>query len=142
MVHAPATLDGALRGARLTWPLLPGIVVFAMAFGAAAAQKGMTLAEALTSSALVYGGAAQMVALEAWRETWTAAAVLEVALIATIINARMFLMGAALQPWIAGWPAGRTAASVFFLVDVSWLISMRYREEGGRDFGVFLGSGV
>ena len=31
MVHAPATLDGALRGARLTWPLLPGIVVFASA---------------------------------------------------------------------------------------------------------------
>ena len=138
----PVTLSGAVLGARLTLPLVPGIVVFATAFGAAAAQKGMTLAQVVASSALVYGGAAQMVALEAWRQSWTAAGVIEVALIATVINARMFLMGAALQPWIAGWGAGRTAASAFFLVDASWLIGIRYRNEGGSDFGVFLGAGV
>jgi predicted branched-subunit amino acid permease len=142
MSRAPATLRGAREGVRLTWPLVPGIVVFASAYGAAAAQKGMTLTEVLTASAVVFGGAAQMVALEAWRDVWSMAGVLQVALIATIINARMVLMGATLQPWMAGWPAGRTAASAFFLVDASWVIGMRHRAEGGNDLGVFLGSGV
>jgi len=142
MTRAPATLKGALQGARLTSPLMPGIVVFATAYGAAAAQKGMTLAQVLAASALVYGGAAQMVALEAWRDAWTIAGITEVALIATIVNARMVLMGAALQPWIAGWPPGRTAASAFILTDANWIIGMRYRADGGNDFGVFLGSGV
>jgi predicted branched-subunit amino acid permease len=142
MSRAPATFRGAVAGVRLTWPLVPGIVVFASAYGTAAAQKGMTLAEVLTASAIVYGGAAQMVSLEAWRDVWSLAGVIEVALIATVINARMVLMGATLQPWIAGWPAGRTAASAFFLVDASWIIGMRHRAEGGNDVGVFLGSGV
>ena len=68
MSRAPATLRGAREGVRLTWPLVPGIVVFASAYGTAAARKGMTLAEVLTASAIVFGGAAQMVALEAWRD--------------------------------------------------------------------------
>ena len=38
---------GLLEGARATVPLLPGIVMFGMAFGAVAAQKGFTLAEAV-----------------------------------------------------------------------------------------------
>jgi predicted branched-subunit amino acid permease len=54
----------------------------------------------------------------------------------------MVLMGATLQPWIAGWPAGRTAASAFFLVDASWIVAMRHRTDGGNDIGVFLGSGI
>src|SRR5829696_8802781 len=69
---------GALDGARLTLPLLPGIVVYASAFGAAAAQKGLSLCEAVAFSAFVFAGASQMLALELWTEPWTLSALPEV----------------------------------------------------------------
>lgn len=138
----PLTLAGCLEGARRTVPLLPGICVFAAAFGAAAAQKGLTLAETVAMSAFVYAGASQMVALELWRETWTLSSILAIATVTGVVNARMILMGASLQPWLAGAPTLRTVANLFVLTDASWLIGTRYRAEGGRDHGLLLGIGV
>ena len=66
---APYTLAGCLHGARLCLPLTPGLLVFGAAFGTAAAQKGLSLWEAVGLSAFVFAGAAQMVGLELWRET-------------------------------------------------------------------------
>jgi len=138
----PLTLAGCLEGARRTVPLLPGICVFASAFGAAAAQKGLTLAETVAMSAFVYAGASQMVALELWRETWTLSSILAIATVTGVVNARMILMGASLQPWLAGAPTFRTLVNLFVLTDASWLIGTRYRAEGGRDHGLLLGIGV
>jgi len=59
-----------------------------------------------------------------------------------VINARMILMGAAIQPWLAREPAGRLAVNLFFLTDANWLIGSRYHQDGGRDVGVLLGSGL
>jgi predicted branched-subunit amino acid permease len=136
------TLAGCLLGARLTLPLLPGMVVFASAFGAAAAQKGLTLAEAVGLSAFVFAGASQMVALELWQEVWTLGNILAVMTLTAVINARMVLMGATIQPWLAGEPRARNALTVFVLTDANWLIATRYESEGGRDVGVLLGSGL
>src|SRR5438045_2942596 len=61
MERPPVTLEGMRHGARLVLPVVPGITVFAAAFGTAAAQKGMSLLEAVLASALVYAGAAQLV---------------------------------------------------------------------------------
>jgi predicted branched-subunit amino acid permease len=138
----PLTLAGLLLGARLTLPLLPGIAVFASAFGAAAAQKGMTFAEAVFMSAIVYAGASQMVALELWRETWSPSTILAIATVTAVVNARMVLMGAALQPWLAGAPTPRNVVNLFFLTDANWLLGMRYRAEGGNDHGMLLGAGL
>ena len=51
----------------MTAPLIPGIVIFASAFGTAAQQKGLSLEQALAVSAFVFAGASQMVALEVWQ---------------------------------------------------------------------------
>lgn len=136
------TLQGCIRGARLTLPLMPGLIVFASAFGAAAVQKGLTLGEALAMSIFVFAGASQMVALEVWREAWSSTTLLELVAVTGIINARMILMGASLQPWLAGDPPARNAVNLFLLTDANWLIGTRYRAEGGRDLGVLFGSGV
>jgi predicted branched-subunit amino acid permease len=136
------TLAGCLLGARLTLPLLPGMLVFASAFGAAAAQKGLTLAQTLGLSAFVFAGASQMVGLELWRNVWTPGGLLALVTVTAVINARMILMGAAIQPWLAGEPKARSALSVFVLTDANWLIATRYAGEGGRDSGVLLGSGL
>ena len=60
----PLTLAGARTGMRLTLPLVPGVIVFGTAFGAAAAQKGFDVWLTLSLSAFVFAGASQMVALE------------------------------------------------------------------------------
>ena len=136
------TLAGCALGARYTLPLIPGMVVFASAFGAAAVQKGLTFGQALGLSGFVFAGAAQMVGLELWRDVWTPSAILGIMTLTAVINARMILMGAAIQPWLAGEPKARTALTAFLLTDANWLIATRYRSEGGQDIGVLLGSGM
>ncbi len=102
---APFTRAGILRGVRLSLPLWPSIAVFGAAFGAAAAQRGVSLAEAAGASALVYAGSAQMVTLEVWGQPWTVSALLAAMTVTGLINARMILMGATtIQPWMRGTP--------------------------------------
>src|SRR5438128_1082306 len=47
---------GLAEGARLCGAMVPGTMVFAAAYGTLAAQKGLTLSEAVLMSALVFGG--------------------------------------------------------------------------------------
>jgi predicted branched-subunit amino acid permease len=142
MASSRFTLAGCLRGARLTLPLLPGIVVFASAFGTAAQQRGLAIEQALAMSALVYAGASQMVGLEVWQEVWTPATIIGIMTVTAVVNSRMVLAGAAIQPWLRGEPPGRLALNLFFFTDANWLIGTRYGEEGGRDVGVLFGAGV
>ena len=93
-------------------------------------------------SAFVYAGASQMVALELWRETWSPSTILDVMAVTAIVNARMILMGAAIQPWLAAAPPAQNALNLFFLTDANWLIGTRYQAEGGRDLGILFGAGV
>jgi predicted branched-subunit amino acid permease len=137
----PFTLSGCLHGARLVLPVLPGVCVFASAFGAAAAQKGLTIWHTLSMSAFVYAGASQMVALEVWRETWSLSTILALMAITATVNARMVLMGAAIQPWLAPAPKAQNALNLFFFTDANWLIGTRYRAEGGSDLGILFGAG-
>lgn len=136
------TWAGCLEGARLILPTVPGLVVYALAFGAAASHRGVTFGESLAMSGIVYAGAAQMVSLELWRSGWTFAGIAAVAIVTATVNARFVLMGAAIQPWIRGIPRLQAALGLFFLVDASWLIATRYREEGGRDLGILFGAGM
>ena len=122
-------------------PVLPGVCVFASAFGAAAAQKGLTAWQALSMSAFVYAGTSQMVALEVWRETWSPSTILALMTITATVNARMVLMGAVIQPWLAPAPKTQNAVNLFFFTDANWLIGTRYRAEGGSDLGVLFGAG-
>ncbi len=123
-------------------PALPGIIVFAGAFGAAASAKGLTLLEALAMSGLVYAGMSQMVALEAWPAIWTWANVASLALLTAVVNSRMVLQGAAIHPWLSAHPHSFNAWQLSFLTDANWLVGSRYHADGGRDVGVLVGAGV
>lgn len=139
---APLTAGGMWLGLRKVSVLMPGIVVFAVAFGAAAAAKGMTLLETLLMSGLVYGGVSQLVAMELWRPEWSWGAIAGLAVVTATVNARMILQGAALQPWFARYGKALNAFHLFFYTDANWLIGTRYHNEGGRDLGVLVGAGV
>jgi predicted branched-subunit amino acid permease len=129
-------------GARLAIPVLPGLVFYCMAFGAAASHTGLSAFETVAMSAFVYAGAAQMLSLELWRDVWTLGALATVTVVTATVNARMILMGASIQPWIRNAPIGFNAVNLFFLTDASWLIGTRYHAEGGRDVGVLFGAGL
>ncbi len=138
------TRAGFMLGIRLVMPALPGVVVFAGAYGAAASAQGLTLFEAILMSALVYAGMAQMVTLEAWPASgtaWTWATVAGLAALTAVVNSRMVLQGASLHPWLSVHGNGLNAAQLFFLTDANWLVGSRYHADGGRDLGVLIGAG-
>ncbi|MGR7995247.1 AzlC family ABC transporter permease [Xanthobacter sp. ZOL 2024] len=141
--HSPTTftLAGTAEGLRAMMPLIPGLFVFAMAFGAAAAQKGLTLVEASLFSAMVFAGLAQMVALEGWTQHWSATALLTLGLLTMAVNTRHVLMAAALRPWFAPLPAWQSYGALLLLADNNWALAMRYRTQGGSDAGYFVGAG-
>jgi predicted branched-subunit amino acid permease len=117
-------------------------MVFAAAFGTAAAQKGLSLLEAVLLSGIVYAGAAQLVSLELWTDRWTLAAVVGISVLTFTVNARMILQGASLHSWIGRVPGPVLWPSLFLLTDASWVMGERYRASGGRDAGVLIGGGL
>lgn len=123
-------------------PLMPGIAAFGAAFGAASVQKGFSLFEATLSSALVFAGLAQMVALEGWTAHWTPAGLLALGFLTFTVNMRHVLMAASLRPWLGPLPAWQSYPGLLLLADNNWAASMRYHAEGGTDAGFFLGSGL
>jgi predicted branched-subunit amino acid permease len=133
---------GFVAGVRLTLPLLPGAVVFAVAVGTLAAHKGLTLLDTVLMSALVYAGAAQLVALEVWPSAITPAGVMALALFTATVNLRFVLMSAALRPWFGSLPSWQSYPMLFFTTDTTWIIGMRHRAEGGSDAALFVGSGL
>jgi predicted branched-subunit amino acid permease len=139
---ARPSFPGMLLGLRRVSVLMPGVVVFAVAFGAAASAKGLSLLEAVLMSALVYAGVSQLVAMELWRPEWSWGAIAGLAVVTATVNARMVLQGASLQPWFARYPKLVNAAHLFFFTDANWLIGTRYHGEGGRDLGVLIGAGL
>ncbi len=145
--HPPATgpsftLAGCREGVRLMLPLLPGVIVFGVAFGAAAVAKGLGFIETVTMSALVYAGLSQMVALENWQAHWSISSLAALALLTAAINGRMILQGASLQTWLEPFPRPVNYGQLFFLTDANWLITERYRARGGHDLGVLVGAGI
>src|ERR1041384_5263319 len=133
-VEAPYwSLAGLAEGARRCGAMVPGTMVFAAAFGTLAAQKGLTLTEAVLMSALVFGGASQLVAMEVWATPLTLATVVSLAVVTAIVNARFILMGATLRPWLGALPPWQAYAALTGTVDATWLIAVRYRAEGGSD---------
>jgi predicted branched-subunit amino acid permease len=131
-----------MLGVRLTLPVLPGIVAFALAVGAVAVRKDFSLLDHVAMNLLVYAGMSQLVAMEVWPKVIDVSSLLGLAALSATVNARLMLMSASLQPWLAELPRWKIYPLLHLVTDPGWLISMRYRAEGGSHIGVFIGSGV
>jgi predicted branched-subunit amino acid permease len=136
------TLAGTIEGARMSLAMLPGVLVFAAAVGAASAEKGLTLGQAVLMSASVYAGASQLLALQLWPQHFTPAAIAAMVVVTMAVNLRFVLMGAALQPWLARAPRGPAWLGLATLTDSNFIIASRHQAGGGNDVGVFVGAGV
>ena len=103
-------------------PLLVAVVVYGLLFGTLAAQKGLSPLEVAIMSATVFAGASQFVAVEIWTSP---PAVVLLAATALMVNLRHVLMGAALAPFLKGWPRGATALSLYMMADENWAFALR-----------------
>jgi 4-azaleucine resistance transporter AzlC len=136
------TPDGFREGAWQILPLMPGLFAFGLAFGTVAARKGFSLLDAMMMSGTVYAGVAQLVALETWPEKLTLPVIGGIVLVTALISSRFPLIGASLRPWLGSQPASKIYPALFLLVEPNWLMSMRYRANGGSDPAYLLGGGA
>ena len=104
------SLKGFNLGLRLALPVAPAMIAFGLAVGATAARKGLDLMDSVLMNLLIYAGAAQLVAMEAWPQHFTATAIMGLAFICAVINARLVLITASLHPWL-GPAAGMAGLS-------------------------------
>lgn len=142
-ISAPRwTLNGFRQGAWAMLPLLPGVFAFGLGFGTLASTKSFSLLDTFVMSATVFAGMAQFIVLQSWPDQLTLSAIAGAALIAGMVCSRFLLIGASLRPWFAGLPARKVYPALFILTDTNWILSMRYRAEGGSDAGFYVGSGV
>lgn len=137
--RVPFTMRGFRAGFVAARVLVPGVVMYGIAFGIMAATTGLSALESVFISAWVYAGGAQMATLQAWGDPIP---IITVSLITLAMNARYLLLGAALRPWMGRLPPYQSYPSLFFLGDTNWAMALREYAEG-RDDGAFLiGSGA
>ncbi len=122
-------------------PSLPGVMVFSGSFGALAAQKAQPFLDAMLMNAFAHGGLSQFLALEMWSQHMTVGLALTILGTTFVVNLRLIFSSAALQPWLSGAPAWQVYPSLFFLTMSNWILTTRYKNEGGKDVGYLFGSG-
>ncbi len=130
---------GVRLGLRRLLPVSLFVVPFGLAFGAAAIEQGMTAAQALVMSALVFAGASQFAALDLWGETLP---FLSLALVVLAVNARHIILGAALSPWVNALSRSKRILALSLMSDANFADSHAAFRGGIRDVGVLLGGGL
>lgn len=136
------TTAGLADGARMSVTAMPVMALFGAAFGAYAAQKGLTLPETALMSALMFAGASQFVAADIWSHPLSAAVIVTLAFVTATVNLRFLLISASLRPWLSGHSPWRTYPALAVLTEPGWIMSERYRAQGGTDTAILLGSGI
>jgi 4-azaleucine resistance transporter AzlC len=112
----------ALDGLRDIAPALVACIPIGLLYGALAAAKGLSVAEAALMSAFVFAGGAQFAAIEIWR---TPAPVLVLAFSTVLINLRHVLMSASLAPKTGTWKPWQRALGFYALADENWAMAER-----------------
>lgn len=133
----PFTAREWFAGLRATFPLLPGVIVFGMAYGLFAQQAGLTMFETLAMSALVFAGASQFVAVG----MLAAGAPGGLIILSTLfINLRHLLMGLALAPFLRRDKTWVQAILAFGIVDENFVLTSTHWLTQPADKGYLVGT--
>ena len=133
------TWSGVRSGAVKSLVLGPSVAAFGLAVGVLAASKGLTTLEAALMSTWVNAGSAQMASLQIWAEPIP---VLTLVLTVLAMNSRYVLLGAALRPHFGALPAWQMYPTLFVMGDGNWALTLHEINDGRRDAGFLLGSGL
>jgi predicted branched-subunit amino acid permease len=127
--QASTTSTMARAGCRDSIPVIVAYLPFGLALGATLASGGVHPLVAWSSSPLLFGGAAQLLAVQLLGAGGSAAVVVVGAL---VVNARMLLYSASLAPHVRAWPAGWRWAGAYFLTDPVYALALtRFRRPDG-----------
>ena len=127
------------RGFRATTGVAFVVAVYGVLMGAIAAGNGMTLAELMLMSAIVFAGASQLAAVGLWLHPLP---VLEILLATFVINLRYFLLCAALNPLFQGYSLARRLFGIHFVADENWAVTMEAHRRGKADPHYLFGAGL
>lgn len=140
------TWAGFKRGYWRAQPMSIGILFYGVAFGLLAREAGIWLAEALAMSAVIYSGTAQMAAASALTGTGIdgggSTGVVAIAAAILLLNARYLLYSASMWPWLSKTRPAFAYPTLAVLGDGNWVLSMAAYNDGERDAGFVLGSGL
>jgi branched chain amino acid efflux pump len=126
-------------GMRESLPVALSVFAYGLVFGVLGRQAGLSGAETILMSAMVFAGSAEFVALGMWATPIPMAGIVMTTL---VVNLRHVLMGAVLSPHLRGLPRSLAYAAAFLLTDESWALTMGAIGKGRGSAGYFIGSGL
>ena len=127
-------------GARACIPVLVAVLPFGLLFGALAVDNGFSVAEAVLMSAIVYGGASQMVGIELFGQQ-IAPWLIVFSILA--VNFRHVLYSGAFGRRIRHWSGVQQALGFFLLSDPQFAETERKAEDGHPvSFAWYMGFGA
>lgn len=131
--------DGIKAGFRTGLPVAVGVGGYGLAFGVLARQSGLSIAEATLMSAVVFAGAAQLIAVELWGSPLPVVAIIATTL---VVNLRYVLMSASLRAWFDDLSPAHAYGSAFFITDETWALTIADLRSGAGRGAFLLGSGI
>ena len=118
-----------LQGARDAALVIAAYIPFGVAMGATLATTGVEPWLIITSSTVIFAGAAQLAGIQL---LGAGAGIALVVLTITVINARHLLYSASLEPHLAPWPRGLRMLGAFLLADPIYALAIaRFERPGG-----------
>jgi 4-azaleucine resistance transporter AzlC len=121
-MSSPSRSADFRRGVFDILPVLAAAVPIGLLWGTLAAGKGFTPFEAWLTSATVFAGAAQFVAVDMWRDP---VPLLLIVVTTFIVNVRHLLMGASLQRHLGAFSGSGGLLAMFLMTDESWAFAER-----------------
>lgn len=122
--HSTSALRSWMRGAGTGLPIILGYLPIGFAFGVLSQKSGLSNANTLFLSVIVYAGSSQLIAVSLF-----AAGVPALSIIITtfIVNLRHLLMSASLAPYLRRWRKSSLAAFAYQLTDETFALhSVRF----------------
>ena len=126
-------------GVRDTLPLMLGVFPFGLAYGIFGQSVGLTPAETILMSLLVFAGAAQFISLPMFAE---GAGWMMISFTTLLINLRHLLMGASLVPYMERLPMAWQALLCFGMADETYAVTISRAQACGYSRDYHLASNV
>ncbi|MFB6251386.1 MAG: AzlC family ABC transporter permease [Halobellus sp.] len=116
-----------IRGLRDAAPVLLGVAPFGLVAGAAAVDAGLTPAQAIGLSVVVFAGASQLAAIDLFGSN---AELLVIVLTGVVINLRMLMYSASIAPRFRALRSWWKSLCAYVLTDQAYALSIaRYADE-------------
>ena len=119
-----SALRSWMRGAATALPIILGYLPIGFAFGVLSQKSGLSNANTLFLSVIVYAGSSQLIAVSLFADGVPAFSII---ITTFIVNLRHLLMSASIAPYLARWRKSALAAFAYQLTDETFALhSVRF----------------